>query len=117
MKFTQHSTIVSVLLTAAASFGNSFVAAQEFQGIADVPQTTKTLDIRPSCPKRHSSVPSTMFTVETVGTLTVSTSPPDLFTASLTDGGALSFVWNTEVSSTAGSGGVKIGFPVGNSSP
>lgn len=111
MKITQHSNtalLFSVFFTVAASFG--FAVAEDFQEISGVPQDLTSLLIEPDCGVDRPEVPNLMFTIEVANSVTVSTSPPNLFTVS-DDGGALAFKWNHGVASTASSGGVKIGIP------
>jgi len=77
-----------------------------------------TILIDPSSPYASlpcTSAPNTMFTIfpsKDDSRITVETSPPNLVTAKISaSGDALLFKWNTDVSSTATSGGVRIGIP------
>jgi len=108
MKITQHSTtaLFFTAITAAASLG--FTVAQEFQKIADVPQTVNSVQAAVEC--SADSTPLPMWTIEVADSVTVSTSPPNLVTVR-DDRGTMKFRFNYDVANTANETGIKIGFP------
>lgn len=92
--------------------GANFMAADDFQPIAGIFDDATSIVIHPSC--RHGqTIPNTIFTIFPSENAEVSSSPANLVTATVSDGGSLSFQWNELIASSASGGGVRIGLPTG----
>eukprot|EP00986_Skeletonema_menzelii_P013474 scaffold7888_cov117-Skeletonema_menzelii.AAC.4 len=106
MKFTFFQIAIIALQQSAE------VAAANFAAIGGDFGSVNNVDISMGCSGLQ-DVPNTRFTIQPSDNAEVSSSPPNLVTASVS-GNRLSFSWNPDVAATASEAGVIIGLPAAN---
>ena len=106
MKFTFFQIAIIALQQSAE------VAAANFAAIGGDFGSVNNVDISMGCSGLQ-DVPNTLFTIQPSDNAEVSSSPPNLVTASVS-GNRLSFSWNPDVAATASEAGVIIGLPAAN---